>query len=419
MNLDKWVRPNSSGFSHFPELDGLRGLGILTVVMAHMYWCIPGNLPEGGAFVLTVFGISIPFEWVFYTGRGFLKCFFLMSSFLLYLPYARASEQGGTHPAVTKFWKRRALRILPAYYLVIFFFMVICRAMIDGDPPNVVKVVSNMVFLHTFTQWCGKPESSYVPGTWSLAPEVWFYALLPLLAMLSKSRLRFALVMACMLTTGFLYRQTVVPLLRAGLNPIWGDNFFYFVDYFAFGMVAARYHAASQTWGESNLRRLGHIVCVYAGIAVVGWSFNHPPWYPAIVDSEAQQAIGLFLGVLGLIGSDTMVGKLLRSSYLRFTGVISYSIFLINMWLIQYFMYPGLAALNILDERWRCAVLFLLGIPLLVLLGSAMYTWIEKPFLTTGLSVLKTQIRFPLLQPFAWRSQAPVQVNRPARQMSH
>ncbi len=57
--------------------------------------------------------ISVPWN---YAQTG-VHLFFVLSGFLLFLPYARAMLQDRPLPTARRFYQRRALRILPAYWV--------------------------------------------------------------------------------------------------------------------------------------------------------------------------------------------------------------------------------------------------------------------------------------------------------------
>ena len=104
---------------------------------------------------------------------------FLLSGFLLYRPWARAAMVAGEGPAVGGYALRRAARILPAYWLMVAFTLLLLP---EIQPVRWQAWPVHLGLLHI-----------YVPGftlegltqTWSLATEVAFYLLLPLLAWLA------------------------------------------------------------------------------------------------------------------------------------------------------------------------------------------------------------------------------------------
>lgn len=100
--------------------------------------------------------------------------FFVLSGFLLYRPYARA-HQGGAPPAKTRqYYLRRALRILPAYWVVLTVLIATGRVEL-GWP----EAFWHYTLLHVYSY---EALAKGLPQIWSIAVEVMFYLLLPLLA---------------------------------------------------------------------------------------------------------------------------------------------------------------------------------------------------------------------------------------------
>ena len=98
------------------ELDGLRALAILLVLWCHLtaFGALRGlNVGPPLLHLLGDFG----FAGVF--------LFFILSGFLLFLPYARALLAGAAWPSARAFYRKRARRILPAYYLTLLVLLVL------------------------------------------------------------------------------------------------------------------------------------------------------------------------------------------------------------------------------------------------------------------------------------------------------
>src|SRR5438552_507996 len=101
-----------------PALDGVRAVATISVITFHIngmvhnkLWDIQAN-PLASA--VATFG-----------GAG-VTLFFVLSGFLLFMPYARALLFQNRWPSMRQFYWRRALRIIPGYYvalcLIILFF---------------------------------------------------------------------------------------------------------------------------------------------------------------------------------------------------------------------------------------------------------------------------------------------------------
>ena len=85
-------------------LDALRGLAALSVVVFHV-WVYARPVP--GSTLATV-----PDKFL-NEGRLGLILFFVLSGYLLYLPWARAALDGGRAPGLGRYTLRRAARIVP------------------------------------------------------------------------------------------------------------------------------------------------------------------------------------------------------------------------------------------------------------------------------------------------------------------
>jgi peptidoglycan/LPS O-acetylase OafA/YrhL len=91
---------------HFPCFDGLRAIAAVSVVVIHTSF-VSGLTTRSGVGIYTArleIGVAV---------------FFLISGFLLYRPFAAAHVAGLPSPVLGRFWVRRLLRIVPAYWLAL------------------------------------------------------------------------------------------------------------------------------------------------------------------------------------------------------------------------------------------------------------------------------------------------------------
>jgi peptidoglycan/LPS O-acetylase OafA/YrhL len=149
----------------FPCFDGLRAVAALMIVVFHAASLFTVHLNESrvvGAYVARLdVGVAI---------------FFVISGFLLYRPFVASHFGGPATSSWRDFWWRRALRIYPAYWIVLTAAILLFRS----------------THLHGFGDYARHYAlvQIYTPGyglagivpTWSLAVEVSFYAALPIYA---------------------------------------------------------------------------------------------------------------------------------------------------------------------------------------------------------------------------------------------
>ncbi len=118
-----------------------------------------------------------------------VSIFFLISGFVLYRPFVAARLAGHPFPAVGPFLRRRALRILPAYWVAITVVAFVLKTPKFRSGQNIVE---HYLLLHVYdTHYISHVGSGSfqvtggpVQQSWSLATEVSFYLFLPLWAWL-------------------------------------------------------------------------------------------------------------------------------------------------------------------------------------------------------------------------------------------
>ncbi|NTV70746.1 MAG: VanZ family protein [Azonexaceae bacterium] len=151
---------------HLGGLDGLRAIAALSVFGVHFNQ-IAGLDTSIGPFDLG--------RWLANGNTG-VALFFVLSGFLLSLPFWRQEHAAGSKVDVKSYFFRRLARILPAYYLCLFGLLVIKEG--TGSIFEIDNILSHVVFLYNIND---RNILSLNAPFWSLAVEMQFYLLLPLL----------------------------------------------------------------------------------------------------------------------------------------------------------------------------------------------------------------------------------------------
>jgi peptidoglycan/LPS O-acetylase OafA/YrhL len=158
--------PSRSAISpslRFPELQGQRGLAALTIVVFHAYQYdrsgSPARFPYEASWVHPyLFGLDGMVDW-----------FFVLSAFLLTLPYATSLRDGRPVQPAGAFLFRRAVRIVPLYLVAVLVVWASRNSSLPGEWRDLVEHL-------TFTQVYDAKRIFYTIGpAWSLAVEVQFY----------------------------------------------------------------------------------------------------------------------------------------------------------------------------------------------------------------------------------------------------
>ena len=167
-----------------PAIEGLRGVAVLWVMVFHYIALRDGRFDD--AFIEAV-KTWTPLEAFARNGYLGVDLFFLITGFLLTLPWFRHAEAGLPPPDWRAFYARRARRILPAYYvqLVFLFFVVLPliypRIWMESTPFVVGNLGTHFIGLHYTTPLTS--SSMTVNGAlWTLAIEFQYYLLLPFVA---------------------------------------------------------------------------------------------------------------------------------------------------------------------------------------------------------------------------------------------
>ncbi len=152
-------------------LTGLRGLAALAVFAVHYNQIVDFDLQAG------------PFDLYLFIANGEygVALFFLLSGFLLALPFWQAILSAREWPNLKRYTFRRLARILPAYYLALTVLIIV-----DGlwrFPAGWTDIALHYSFLFNYTEFS---IFSINAPFWTLAVEVQFYLCLPLLFILLR-----------------------------------------------------------------------------------------------------------------------------------------------------------------------------------------------------------------------------------------
>ena len=189
-------------------LDGLRGVAIAGVLILHLLYVPVWTQPE--RFATRLWGLTLsPQTILTNAGIGGVTLFFLLSGFVLALPYVRGERTMRTLGDARRFWGRRAARLLP-----LFFAGAIASLLLFGraDPHQAVLLLTG---LFAWLPSTVMPAAN--PVLWSIGAEWWlslaFPALLAAQARYGSTRTLGAAAGAAS------YRWIEFPRARGSLRP--------------------------------------------------------------------------------------------------------------------------------------------------------------------------------------------------------
>ena len=325
-------------------------------------------------------------------GRTGVSLFFILSGFLLSLPFL-TEIRGGNRVIRSDYYARRALRILPLYYAAVMAASVLSAASVS----DLVRGVPYLLFLNAAD--LATPLLPYSAVWWSLATEVEFYLLLPLLPLVMRSRGgRWAgVVVLCAYgaaLSGFLthawHAQTITGQI------VLAHSLFGRAPLFLLGGVAALVYLHYGSWLRERLpllawMRLGgadvSLLAAWVGLGfLLQWVVLRGYWQAEARVAHLWHLLegGLWAVVLLLLLVAPLRTKRVFSNRVLSTiGLLSYSIYMLHLPLLS------LSVAGV--RRWKPAEFAGWGPPMVavivltllscIALSAVTYRTIERPFL--------------------------------------
>jgi len=299
-------------------LDGLRGIAVLLVLWYHIWeisW-LPAPLPA--------------LQFIPETGFAGVDLFFFISGFVIVYPFVKAAFAGESPPGWGAFAYRRAIKILPSYLLSIAVAIAIGYAHFSSFGDAAAAIVSHLLFIHT---WWHATYGAINGVLWTLAVEVEFYAVFPLLWM-AFSRRPFVTA-GLMVLAAQLYRSYAQSCCWSTSTELLIENLPGYLDIFAAGMIAAYLYVRIRD--RSNRRtKIAFTVAAAAGFALFAallenlWAMRTADqWSTAwAIHNRTLVAVAFLLMGLGSLLAIPFWQRALANRVLLFFAVISYNLYL-------------------------------------------------------------------------------------------
>ena len=293
-------------------MDGLRFVAIAMVILFHLNGYLVAKWPSHHS------GSLPQSSWLAETAlAGFrgVELFFVISGFILALPFAAQYLAGGPGVNLRKYYLRRLTRLEPPYFVTVIILFILALWLQGETPADLIPHLgASLVYLHNLIYAQGSPV---IGVAWSLEIEVQFYLLVPLLTVLFAIRspkFRRALLMAMIATL----TASQFCLLRSARGAL---SILNYLQFFLAGFLLADLFVAD--WKEAPAAS-AH----WDGITLIGW-----PLMIGILQSESLTH-WLFPFMILLLYTAAFRGKLTRkilsNRWIVAIGGMCYSIYLIH-----------------------------------------------------------------------------------------
>lgn len=365
------VRP-ATAHGRWVELDSLRGVASLVVFFYH---CI---------FLLAVYPgwikalLKSPLSLFVYGGHQAVILFFVLSGFVLYLPYG--SKRGG--PPYRVFVVRRICRIYLPYVVSVLAVLAAYLCFFHPQAPAglsrlygwkilsrrdlVWSVASHLVFIGFFNR------DVFNGVTWTLAEEMRISLIYPLIAAMVQ-RVRPLTILLGAVCGSFLVGCAVVLAHRR--SP-W-ETFHYACLFTLGAVVAANFEALQRFWSRQTPWE--RIAVLVASVVLCAYVSAIADAHPGLVREElADWLIALPTAVFLIASvSEPWLRKTLRVKVLEHCGRMSYGIYLFHL--------PILFALvNLLWGKVPHIVVYGVGLALTLLIADLFHRFVELPCIALG-----------------------------------
>jgi peptidoglycan/LPS O-acetylase OafA/YrhL len=343
--------------SHRPQLDALRALAVIAVLLVHFWPTLPSF------------------------GQEAVRLFFVLSGFLItsQLLDGRAAlgmraPDGGRWRVIGRFFARRALRIFPAYYLLLALLVLANAPDVRRDVVAHAAYASNLLAAAR-NDW----GSGVTTHLWSLATEEQFYLVWPLLVVLLPLR-----VLPLVAAAAIGLAPAVRVALLAGANPGGEPPIALWVlpptafDALGCGALLALWR--NDATARAGLRRAGVIAFALWLVATLVARIGS---VPALIPFDLTVVPVLWaLACCALVdaasrGVRGAAGAVLDSRVLRYLGRISYGIYLYHL--------PAYWALSVALQRLHLPApdgepaKFMLGSALAIAVAALSWHAFEQP----------------------------------------
>jgi peptidoglycan/LPS O-acetylase OafA/YrhL len=397
-------------------LDGVRAFACLSVIAYHINrFAFLGHVLTLGLGPLTIsFALA---------GSSGVTLFFVLSGFLLFMPYTRSLLFDADWPSARCYYIRRAFRILPGYYVSLILLILFT----DPTYLQLARWKELVLFLTFFMDSSSRTYQAINGPFWTLAVEWQFYLLLPLLALIFQPfvqhgplQRRFHALLLCLaaliawgLATRYWGRSWEVnphqPALLPPLMHHFALFFFYgesgkFLEDFAAGMLICVFYVLSQQVRGHYLVSFLHSYCwwlwglgilelFYTAIwsALPGGVFLAPFIGPHNWLSEFVLAIGYSMCIAALLFGPAQLKGVLEWHPLRDIGLLSYSLYIWHLPLLLCFT---AFIMQYTLSWWHVFIYstFWIWVGLVILpFAYLFYHFIELPWIHLGSRIMRTK----------------------------
>jgi peptidoglycan/LPS O-acetylase OafA/YrhL len=374
------AHPSPGGnHGYVAALTGLRGIAAFSVFLFHYSALHPGirldqSIPVIGHLLQLPLGL----------GFAGVDLFFVLSGFLLSLPFAGASLGVNPRPDPGHYLKRRLLRVFPAYYAQLMIILLAGTWFVTWKPLDGPSLLAH---LFMFFNIGPEPVRPLVGLWWTLPVELSFYLLLPFIASFMRPHRWLGFI-----TAGFLLSMLYRVWAASATGRVPGEIVFLNASQlpgslpeFLLGASAAMLvrwmdfkHVKKPSNRSADIFFLAGVLLTGIWLSAVVLTHGAVYWtgHWSMVIAPVALGISLTLMVLGLYWGSSLGNRLCANPVVYFIGLISYSLYLWHFVAMQQVQLIGGAAYAALPGYAK----FLVCTLSVTTVSAVSYALFERPF---------------------------------------
>jgi peptidoglycan/LPS O-acetylase OafA/YrhL len=358
--LPRLTRRTTSG-RFIAEIDGLRFVAIVLVVLFHLRGFVAAKSPVNWPAPPDTHPVAQATE----IGHYGVQLFFIISGFVLALPFATRFLAGGARVSLRAYFMRRLTRLEPPYIIVMTLFFVALASRASSDVAVLGRhYLASLFYVHNAIYETG---SLINVVAWSLEIEVQFYVLAPLLGLVFALRpvaLRRGVIIAAMTTLALVQREFIDPTSRVGLSLL------YHLQFFLAGFLLADVFLVN--WKQRpTVHWSWDLVALVACLTMIA-SWAHP---------LAERLVFPLAAVVAYMGAfrGPVLRRALTNPWITVIGGMCYTIYLVHYPLISMLGSLTASVTATRDFGVNLLVQSLMVTPVLLVVSALYFALIERP----------------------------------------
>lgn len=370
---DKSVQVEDHKVEYLSSLTALRGVAALLVAVFHFEMAAARFVPAGQSMFFEKCYIMV-------------DLFFIMSGFIMLHVYSKDFQERIQGESLKKFMVARFARVYPLHLFSLLLLVVIVRWLTDwGNPPILLEqpsdILPNILLLHSFG--VTKIYSWNIPS-WSISAEFAAYLLFPFIALFINKKRAISIILLILFVVAAYYAIMYVLPRKNPINP-----------------AIPVPHNLNTTFDYGYIRGIagfitGLLVYLAYGLQSVKKAFSGDAVsfvillaIGASLHFALNDGLTVFLFamlVLSVAANKGMIAGFCNTRVMQFLGDISYSIYLMQIFLQEPFSHGYLLPGTVGVGRGKQNIEFFSGLGycliyliLLVLISYMTYRWVERP----------------------------------------